>query len=193
MSNNIHFTKGKELYQSKNYNDAINAFSEAIKSEENPYIYYERAMAFFHNNQIDLAIADLNTAAQLQPNNPFRFSSRAYIKDLSGDVKGAIEDYEQCIKLDPNDAIAHNNLSILQDKLGRKISAAKNAKQADKLAAAEDYLKAQQNQKREEKLNYPEKKQQTIATIIKDIFTSKKAFNEFITFVKNGFKYKTPQ
>jgi Flp pilus assembly protein TadD len=141
MSNNPNFLKGKEFYKAQKFNDAIAEFSIAISKEENPYIYYERAMAYVHNNNLKLALADLNVAAELQPENPFRFSSRAYIKDLAGDTLGAVEDYEKCIALDDTDAIAHNNLGILADKLGRKEKAKKLVKRADRLAAANEYLK----------------------------------------------------
>ena len=67
MSNNPNFLKGKEFYKAQKFNDAINEFSIAISKEENPYIYYERAMAYVHNNMLKLALTDLNVAAELQP------------------------------------------------------------------------------------------------------------------------------
>jgi len=50
MSNNPNFLKGKEFYKAQKFNDAIAEFSIAISKEENPYIYYERAMAYVHDN-----------------------------------------------------------------------------------------------------------------------------------------------
>jgi len=198
MSNNPNFLKGKEFYKAQKFKDAIAEFSIAISKEENPYIYYERAMAYVHNNNLKLALADLNVAAELQPENPFRFSSRAYIKDLAGDTLGAVEDYEKCIALDDTDAIAHNNLGILADKLGRKEKAKKLVKRADRLAAANEYLKNIEFEKREKKKEElaqtqeikDQKKPNSTFQIIKETLTNKERFNEFITFVKHGFKQK---
>jgi len=196
MSNNPNFLKGKEFYKAQKFSEATIEFTKAIEQEENPYIYYERAMAYFHSNKLKLAIADLDDAVNLQPKNPFRYSSRAYVKDLMGDTLGAIKDYEKCIELDKTDAIAYNNLGILEDKLGRKEKAKRLVKRADKLAAADEYLKNIQFEKRESKNNQNKEQQSklekpkslTTFQIIKETFTSKARFNEFLTFVKHGFK-----
>ena len=189
MSNNPFFIEGQKLYKAKKFSEAIENFSKAIEKEENPYIYYERGMSYLHSRNFSLALSDLNTAAELQPENPFRFSSRAYVKDLMGDYIGAVEDYERCLKLDPNDAVALNNLGIIEDKLGRKEKAKKLVKRTDKLAAADEFLFQQRQKSFDKNIEKPPTKK-SFKSIVKEVLTSKDGWAELFTFVKNGFKLK---
>lgn len=144
MSENKHFIKGKSLASEGNYSASAEAYSKAIEREENPLIYYERAMAYLHLEKNEEALQDLNHAQQLDPENPFRYSSRAYIKDKMGDSEGAIEDYKMAIRLDPEDAIAHNNLGLLEEKAGFAEMAKERFSRADDLANKNGSLKHQE-------------------------------------------------
>lgn len=208
LSQNKHFLNGVVKYQKEDYAGAISDFTLAIKEEENPNIYSERAIAHFHLKQHKNALADLNTALELEPENPYRFSSRAYIRDSMGDTNGAIEDYKKAIQLDPTDAIAHNNLGLLEEKLGYKEKAKKNWKKADELAEQEEFLKAMTKELGgpgeavEEASAVPEPEPAAPQTptaptsenktmrVMADVFRSRDTLREFIRFVKNGFRIK---
>ncbi len=201
MSENLHFKKGLELFSQKKFSDAILCFSEALKSEENPRIYYERALAYYHNNDIVLALKDLNIAQELDPQNPFRYSSRAFIKDKMGDTNGAISDYKKTIQLDPEDAIAHNNLGLLEEKLGFEETSKQHFHAADNLLKQNpDFFNANNGNGNvnnptetffqngiQETAEQKFSAEEYLKEIYK-VFTQKSSFREFLQFIKKRFR-----
>lgn len=182
--------KGELSYQKRDFKEAITWFSKALKIDSNDAdLYSTRGVAHFHSGNLPASLQDMNTSQSLEPNSPYRYASRAYIKDAMGDTHGAIIDYQKTIELDPEDAIALNNLGMLEEKLGHQVKAQTLFKFADDLTKRENStpetferptnIQKEINEKRQE---------QSLSTEIKKVFTSKSAFKEFISFVKNGFK-----
>lgn len=189
---------------------ALDFIQQALnKVKSHPVLLAERATIYMYLNQRELAMNDLNLALDLQPDNPYRYASRAYVKDFFGDTKGAIEDYERCLELDPEDIITMNNLGLLIEKLGNKTKAQRYFKKTDELLQRNPEWKnriaeqvedpkqnAQNNDPSKTQHSTPFKKdQQTQKTLrksalIKEVFTKKSVFQEFISFIKNGFKLK---
>ncbi len=190
MSNkDTHLKSGQEFYQNKDFAKAISSFSKALELDPNDAdLFSTRAVAFFHLGDAPASLQDMNTAQSLEPKNPYRYSSRAYIKDSMGDTHGAVEDYEMAIKLDPQDAVAFNNLGMLQEKLGYKTKADTLFKFADDLAKGEtspvEFDKPKNIQKEVEE----EKSKQSVSGEMRKVFTSRTAFKEFLSFIRNGFK-----
>ncbi len=178
---------------------ALEFFSKAIQVlPTSADLYSQRGVILFHLKRSQESLDDMNKAVELQPDYSYRYSSRAYIKSVLGLVKDAILDYEKAIELDPEDTVAYNNLGLMQEKLGWEKMAKKNFKKADEL---DDILKAngisaQPENYNEEKEDLPKKANKTpepIVTkgdVIKNVFTKKNTFKEFINFVKSGFKIK---
>lgn len=191
---NTNYEKAKASYKAQRYEDAVLEYSRALTTDPgNAYILYERALAYFHLNQKNMALVDLNLAAEMQPNNPFRYSSRAYVRDACGDVVGAIEDYMMAIALDPLDAIAHNNLGLLEEKLGRKQNAQKYFQIADELSDKKEkfkpYFEMQEEAVAKKQALQAEKQvQSSFWKEITKLVTSKNQFAEFIAFLKRGLK-----
>lgn len=132
---------GHELMLKGDYLGAIELYTRALRESVNhPDIYSDRGVCYLHLKNEKQALADFNTALQLQPEYGFRYSARAYAKDYFGNTEGAIEDYEMAIKLDPDDAVAYNNLGLVQEKLGFNRKAKENFERADKLSKMEDRL-----------------------------------------------------
>lgn len=190
MSNkDTYLNKGLEHYQNKDFGGAVSAFSKALELDPNDAdLFSTRAVAYFHLADLPASLQDMNTAQSLEPENPYRYASRAYIKDAMGDIHGAIEDYELAIKIDPEDAVAYNNLGMLQEKLGYKSKADSLFKFADDLAKGEpgpvDFAEPKNIQKEVEE----EKSKQSMGNEMRKVFTSQKAFKEFLSFIRNGFK-----
>lgn len=185
----------KEEIKNNNFQKAVNALNKAIEQEPNNPIYYsDRGVCYFHLDMKKQSLSDMNKSVELDPEYSYRYASRAYIKDSMGDVKGAVEDYEIAVKLDPEDAVAHNNLGLLQEKLGYMQQSKASFEKADGLAKMleengieyNNELKPRNIQKEIDEEN----KNLTTKRVIKDIFTSKETFKEFIQFIKNGFKRK---
>lgn len=191
-----------EFAETGNFASAIEHFTKALEKEENPDIYYERALAYFHYNDAESALADMDKAQELDPANPYRYSSRAYIKNRNGDLEGAIEDYKKAIELDPEDAIAFNNLGLLEEKAGFNEIAGKRFQMADKLAEHknltsrplhEELIKSNGNSLPFPTIGMGKKKEikykpSQIFREILNVFKRKSAFLEFIRFIKNGGK-----
>jgi len=193
---NQHFLLGEQRYKSRDFEGAILAYTQAIEVEPtNADYYYQRGLSYFHLNRKSLALIDFNQAQELQPNNPFRYSSRAFIKDACGDINGAIADYERAIELDPEDAVAHNNLGMLHEKLGYMGKAKKSFEKADDLADSGEFFKIPPKEAASQQEN-PTSVEQSVTEPIKRslfqeairVFTDKKTFREFLTFVRNGLK-----
>ena len=193
------------------YDKALNAFNLSLKiSPNHPDLLSQRGVVHIHLNNKKEAISDFNLALELEPNNSYRYASRAYAKDFFGDLEGAIEDYQMAVKIDPEDAIAHNNLGLLLEKKGYQNKAKENFDRADLLAKhQENFLQKldelEQNKPADPSVDngnkpkngvklQPKKmvsdKPLTKVEIIKNIFTNKTQFKEFISFIKNGFKIK---
>jgi tetratricopeptide (TPR) repeat protein len=195
--------------------DAIMAYTKAL--EENPEhadIYSDRGVAYLHQKNKEKCFEDLNKALDLQPEYAYRYAARAFAKNNFGDLVGAIKDYEKAVQLDPDDAIGHNNLGLLLEQQGYKKEAEERFKRADNLSKMEDHLfdvmddletpnePAIEVKKVEEESDKTEQVRQEIDPTIRrekeisamkemgKIFTSKKQFNDFMKFIRNGFKIK---
>ncbi len=78
--------------------------------------HYERGLAYYAQNQLDLAIADLDQAIELSPRNGEYYAARGLLL-TSYDVPGAEEDAEndfaRSLSLDPTQWLAHYGRGIL--------------------------------------------------------------------------------
>lgn len=186
-----YYEKAKKKYEARQLDDAIYWFTRALAvDEKDAELYSERGVAFFHQGKLKQALADMNRAQELEPENPYRYASRAYIKDAMGDLEGAIKDYEHTIKLDPEDAVAHNNLGMLEEKRGYHAKAKILFDFADKLdndalSMGDSSDMRPKNIQRE--IDAKEKNKSLISEA-KQVFTNKKTFKEFLTFIGKGFR-----
>jgi len=99
------FYLGEYNLKNKNYNNAIEAYTEAIKLYPNyTEAFSGRGTAYFCKNDFDNAIADNTKAIQLEPTNWSYFSSRALAYYFKKDYDRAIADFETALKINPNHA-----------------------------------------------------------------------------------------
>lgn len=191
MSQTLH-DKGLAIAKQGDYAKAITIYTEAISNGYiTPDLLNDRAVAYFHTNDKLSAFQDFMESKNLQPDYSYRYASLAFIKQAMGDTDGAIADYEHALTLDPTDAVCLNNLGLLQEQKGYKKEAQVNFDQADQLNQKHAIL---------EKAPLPESdtpvdvqteqviEHKTYWALIKSVFTSKQARQEFIHFLKNGFK-----
>jgi tetratricopeptide (TPR) repeat protein len=216
MFANIIHQEGHDFMIKGDYLKAIDCFSMALlQHPDHADIYSDRGVSYLHLKMETEAMADFNYALKLQPDYGYRYAARAYAKDFFGDTEAAIEDYEKAIELDPEDAVSYNNIGLLQEKKGYKVEAQKNFERADKLSKMENRLYDLMDQLEEEQpeeISSVEPKTLSIeetpvnhemidpATIreknistfkeFTQIFKSKKQFNEFMRFLKNGLRIK---
>lgn len=195
---------------------AILLYTEALAEHPDDLnILSDRGVAYLHKNDKLKCLGDLTLAIQKQPNYSYRYACRAFARNHFKDIEGAIEDYEKAVELDPEDAVANNNLGLLYEQKGYQDKAKKKFEKADNLSKQEDHLlemvdEIEEKQsvdihdEFEEKLeqskekafretidpNISREEDKSMAKEFGKIFTSKKQFNEFLRFIKNGFKIK---
>lgn len=187
---------------------ALEQIEAALQIDKShPDLLAERGTIYMYLKKREQALEDMDLALYLQPDNPYRYSSRAYVRDFFGDTSGAIEDYEKCLELDPQDIIAMNNLGLLIEKQGNRKKAEKYFKQTDELLQQNPNWQnriatSDPEQATSKTQSQIEEKQQSVvqvsdndaessqAKIIKEVFTKKSVFKEFMQFVMNGFKMK---
>ena len=208
---NIEHEKAVFSLKAGQYDLALEQIQAALQIDKShPVLLAERGTIYMYMKRKEEALEDMHLAVYLQPENPYRYSSRAYVRDFFGDTAGAIEDYEKCLELDPEDIIAMNNLGLLIEKQGNRKKAEKYFKETDELLGRNpDLHKRISNPEENQNAPDPSQKmdlngsntsipqqeseleeQRTKARVIKDVFTKKSVFKEFLQFVRNGFKMK---
>ena len=75
-------------------------------------IYYERALKYRLTKQYPSALADVNTAAKLDPDFKFSYTLRGHVNGDLGNLDRAIEDHTTAIKMSPDSAVAYNGRAI---------------------------------------------------------------------------------
>jgi tetratricopeptide (TPR) repeat protein len=95
--------RGLTLYNQKDFNPAIAAFSEAIRLDPNSArAYAYRAQAWGGKHYRDREIADLDQAIRLDPKNALYRISRAESWSSQGRHEQAMADYDDALRLEPN-------------------------------------------------------------------------------------------
>ena len=194
ISQHPKYQVGRKKFEAHDFEGALQDYNLVLKDEESPNVYSERGVVYFYLKRFDMSLADMDHAAQLEPENPYRYSSRAYIRDAMGDTEGAIQDYERAVKLDPEDSIAHNNLGLLQEKLGYKEKAKQNYQRADRLADVDELLQRIRKEQKEDAVRESDqdeaevRKDRSVLALLRNTFTTKSGFKEYLSFIKNGLK-----
>jgi tetratricopeptide (TPR) repeat protein len=97
-----YYSTGNSLYNNGDYGRAIEAYTDAIKS--NPayaQAYYMRGRAYRQEQEYRLALDDLTEAIRLSPRLVDAYYYRALVLDRIRDTQGAIADFEKVLELDP--------------------------------------------------------------------------------------------
>ena len=84
--------RGQLLRDQGKFTEALEEFSRAIQYTPNLGYYIERAQTYQALDRHDLAIADLDKAIELDPDQPHTYYARATSRTALGDRQGAAED-----------------------------------------------------------------------------------------------------
>lgn len=198
MENQV-WKEALKLQSEGKHNAAVIKFTRLINEEgANPDLLHDRGVSYFHLKFKKECLADFDSALNLQPDYAYRYSSRAYIRAAYKDYDGALEDYRKAVEMDPQDAVAQNNLGMLEEQMGWHEQSKERLALADELSEIlqeENIAPApteiptpvenQEDSKKEENSSIGQHFKAAFS-----IFSSKKEFNEFIQFIKNGFTFK---
>ncbi|PWT79902.1 MAG: hypothetical protein C5B58_12610 [Acidobacteria bacterium] len=98
----VYQQRGYAEASNKQFPDAINDYSEAIKlTPEDARIYEQRAAVEMKINDYDKALADYSEAIKLKPNEVRYYGYRSYIYEVKGDIKNSMVDTDKALKIDP--------------------------------------------------------------------------------------------
>ncbi len=135
---NVHLVAGVTLRSDGMYDEALAAFSRALKL--NPanaaILYNHRARVYHYRNQIELAGDELDKGLALEPHHPLLRTSAAYQQMRTGELAKAIEILEGVIRDDESMRIAVPTLALCYVQAGHRERAVALLKD-DTLTAAE--------------------------------------------------------
>ena len=142
------FEKGLALIKARQYDKAIEAFSEVIDMIPGDFqAYNHRGIARAYQTDYDGAIQDYTTALKLKPGYAEALNNRGFAWVKKGNLEKALADFSRAIELEPNFLDAYNSkawiLATSSDKRYRNgKQAAKLAKKAVEIDATIDSLDA---------------------------------------------------
>lgn len=97
--------------------DNITHSIELSKNNANSYVM-RAELLMRHKEDYEGALADMNEAIKLEPNNAGYFINRAFMKYKLDDYFGAMADYDYAIGLDPASMEGHFNRGLLLAEVG---------------------------------------------------------------------------
>ena len=117
---NTYYNRGLSLTLKKDYVNAINRYSVAIRLKPNfPHAYNNRGLVYRKMKDYDTAIANYDAAIKQKSNYAAAYNNRGYAKRKLDRYEEALRDYDQAIKFSPNYVAAHFNRGFANAKLGR--------------------------------------------------------------------------
>lgn len=118
---------GTEAYQYGNYDEAFNAFQQAvIERPNNPITHHNLGTVLYKQGKYRMAIAAFQTSLSKgnAPNTAAVYYNLGNAQLQMNDLEGAIQSYRFSLRLNPQDVDTEHNLSIalqllkeLQDKI----------------------------------------------------------------------------
>ncbi len=104
-------TRGVAYFELKEYPNAMLDYRQAIQIAPTLYRpYFNRALLFTAQNQLDSALIDYSKAARLAPDTADVFLNRGQVYAMLDQVPQAIQDFEKATRLDAENALAWYNL-----------------------------------------------------------------------------------
>ncbi len=95
--------RGNDLLESREYDDAIADFTEAIKLDPNcAPAFIGRGRVWARKHYRDRELADYSEAIRIEPNNPSYRVARGESWSAQGRHAQAMDDYNEALRLDPN-------------------------------------------------------------------------------------------
>ncbi|MDE0316547.1 MAG: tetratricopeptide repeat protein, partial [Candidatus Poribacteria bacterium] len=119
VSAETYFYRGNEKYSMRSYQDAITAYSEAIRLQPDfANAYVNRGLANEKLGQHESAIMDYSSAIKIDPTLARAYNNRGSAKRKLGQYFLALEDLSTAIQLDPRYVKAYVNRGNAKNSLG---------------------------------------------------------------------------
>lgn len=117
---NTYYNRGLRLSRKKDYANAINRYSVAIRLKPNfPHAYNNRGIVFRKIGDYETAIANYDAAIKQKPDYAAAYNNRGYAKRKLKRYEEALQDYEKALKYKSNYTAAYFNRGVVKAKLGK--------------------------------------------------------------------------
>ena len=131
---NTYYNRGLALNKKKDYSNAINRYTVAIRLKPDfPHAYNNRGLVYRKVGDYENAIANYDAAIKQKPNYAAAYNNRGYAKRKLKRYEEAISDYDKALKHKPDYVAAYFNRGYAMAKLGRHKKAIHDYTQAIKL------------------------------------------------------------
>ncbi|MBR6490148.1 MAG: tetratricopeptide repeat protein, partial [Muribaculaceae bacterium] len=99
---------------------ALDYVTRSIGANKNDAQAYLMRCEIYYNSLKDSekALADIDEAIKLEPNNAGYYINRSYLRYQLNDIRGTMADLDYAISLDPNNITAHYNRALLLSEVG---------------------------------------------------------------------------
>ncbi|KAL8920562.1 MAG: hypothetical protein Q9208_006184 [Pyrenodesmia sp. 3 TL-2023] len=107
--------EGNKAFADKNFEEAIDKFSQAIELEPtNHVLYSNRSGAYASLKNFDKALEDANKTTEIKPDWAKGWGRKGAALHGTGDLLGANDAFEEALKLDPTNAQAKSGLAAVK-------------------------------------------------------------------------------
>lgn len=111
------FEEGKSLYQTRQYQAAIDKFNQVVTLDpDHQQVYELRAESFYHSGNYDMAIEDYSIAIDQHPRNAELRNSRGVAAANMELYDAAAAYFYEALQIDPNHPGAKKNIEVAQRK-----------------------------------------------------------------------------
>jgi tetratricopeptide (TPR) repeat protein len=106
--------KGNEYVKNENFNEAIECYTEALKSLPNDaQIHYNLGVAYGRNGMWDKAIQAFEKVSELNPNHTNNYYNLGIAYGNIGKWNLAYKTFKKLVQLQPKDSDAHYNIALI--------------------------------------------------------------------------------
>jgi len=114
----VYYNRGSAKYKLKDYQGAIDEYTEAININPNYNVAYnDRGFVKYKLKDYQGAIDDYTQAIRIAPNYALAYYNRGNAKYKLQDYQGAVDDYTEAININPNYSVAYNDRGFVKYKL----------------------------------------------------------------------------
>jgi tetratricopeptide (TPR) repeat protein len=130
----MNLSYGIEAALDERHQDAIGYFDAALLFDiENPEIWYNRGLACYYLDDLEMALLDFTQALVLRPADTTTLSQRGITHARLGDTARAFADLNELLRINPNSALGHYNKAIVYLQVDRPVQACALLRKAEAL------------------------------------------------------------
>jgi len=128
-----HFKIGNQLLREKKFDQAVQAYSRAVRISPHFESYCNLGIALKNLGFLDEALVAYKRAIKLKPRRAETYNNLGNVYSAAGDIDNAVKNYHRAINISPNYVSAYENLIELYLSLKKTKKAVGLQKQVNKI------------------------------------------------------------